>query len=69
MSSMTFTIEASDSERVRRLFANGKSTGIFLTEEEVDALFINTFKVKRARLERIFVDSPNRLAMLRKLAV
>jgi predicted membrane-bound mannosyltransferase len=66
---VNFTIEASDSERVRRLFANGKSTGIFLTEEEVDALFINTFKVKRARLERIFADSPNRLAMLRKFAV
>jgi len=55
---MTFTIESSDSPMVRRLFADGKFTGIFLTEEESAVLLINNIKVKRSRLERIFAESP-----------
>ena len=66
---MSFTVGASESEKLRCLWADGKSTGIFLTAEEAASLLINGLTVRRSALEKMFADFPNRLEMLRKLSL
>ena len=66
---MIFTVGASESKKLSCLWADGKSTGIFLSVEEAANLLINGLNVRRPALERMFAVFPNRLAMLRKLSL
>jgi hypothetical protein len=66
---MTLTVGASESEKLRCLWADGKSTGIFLTVEEAAILLIDGLIVRRSAVEEMFVVFPNRLKMLRKLSL
>lgn len=64
---VTFAIMRCESEEVRQIWKDGEPTGIFLTLAEADILLVCGVNVRRERIERLFSDSPNRLAMLNKL--
>ena len=55
---MTFTVGASESENLRSLWADGKSTGIFLTIEEAASLLIYGPIVGQSAVEKMFSAFP-----------